>query len=478
MTGATTGAQLGAMAAPPVLDSGFVRAALRAELRESRGPDTTFTRAVIDSRRAGPGDLFVALPGDRADGHAFVADAIARGASGVLVSRDVADAGNAACFVVPDVLAALQRLAVAWRDALPGLEVVGVTGNVGKSTTKLITASLLAPRYRVQVNEANYNNEIGVPLCLLELRPDTERAVIEMGMYTTGEIALLCRWTRPRTGVVLNVGPVHLERAGSLDAIARAKRELPESLPANGHAVLNADDPVVRAMAAHTRARVWLCGTAEDADVRGSDLERRGANGFAFTLHFEAHAQRVQVPLPGAHLLSNVLAAAAAALADGVPFGAVCDAIERLEVPTRLVVRALPGGVTLLDDTYTASPVATIAALDLLAETPGRRIALLGDMLELGALAASEHERVGRYAAGTVDALYTVGALGRLLSDAARASGLAASAHCTTTEEAIEALRATLRPGDVLLVKASRALALETVVRALDTADDAGGASR
>ena len=469
----------GAMTAAPVLDTAFVRSALATELRDSSGPETRFTRAVIDSRRAQPGDLFVALPGEHTDGHTFVADAIARGASGVLVSHDLAGVEpTAACFVVSDaqgVLGALQHLAVAWREALPGLEVVGVTGNVGKSTTKLITAALLAPRYRVQVNEANYNNEIGVPLCLLELRPKTERAVIEMGMYTTGEIALLCRWTRPRIGIVLNVGPVHLERAGSLDAIARAKRELPESLPADGHAVLNADDPIVRAMAPHTRARVWLTGTARDATVRGAGIESHGAGVFSFMLHFEHRARRVQVPLPGAHLVSNVLAASAAALADEVPFDAVCDAIERLDIPTRLMMRTLPGGVTLLDDTYNASPMATIAALDLLAQTTatGRRIALLGDMLELGELATGEHERVGRHAAGIVDALYTIGTLGRLLSDAARSSGLPASTHCATKDEAAEALRSMLRPGDVLLVKASRALALETVVRALD-ADDAG----
>ena len=462
------------MSTAAVLDTSFVRTALGDALLHSSGPQTTFTRAVIDSRRAGPGDLFVALPGERTDGHDFAADAVARGASGVLLTHEVTGIGdNTACFLVPDALTALQTLATAWRDALPHLDVVGVTGNVGKSTTKLIAAALLAPRYRVQVNEANYNNEIGVPLCLLELRPETERAVIEMGMYTTGEIALLCRWTHPRIGIVLNVGPVHLERAGSLDVIARAKRELPESLPADGHAVLNADDAVVRAMASHTRARVWLCGTAEDADVRGTDLDHHGANGFAFTLRDQTHARRVHVPLPGAHLLSNVLAAAAAALADDVPFEAVCDAIEQLEVPTRLAIHTLPGGVTLLDDTYNASPLATIAALDLLAETPGRRIALLGDMLELGDLAPSEHARVGRYAAGIVDALYTVGELGRLLSDAARVDGLANTTHCTTKDAAIDALRATLRPGDVLLVKASRGLALETVVQAL-RADAAG----
>jgi len=342
-----------------------------------------------------------------------------------------------------------------------------VTGNVGKSTTKLITAAILTKRYRVQAHQANYNNEIGVPLCLLDLRPETERAVIEMGMYTTGEIAQLCRWTRPRTGIVLNVGPAHLERAGSLEAIARAKRELIEALPPNGHAILNVDDPLVRAMAAHTSAHVWTVGISPEAEVRGADIVSRGAEGFDFTLSYQGRSRSLHVPLPGGHLVTNILAAAAAGLADDIEFDAVCDAIEALRVPTRLTVRRLPRDITVLDDTYNASPAATLAALDVLAETPGRHLALLGDMLELGEVAAAEHARVGRRAAETVDMLFTVGALARGISDTARGDGLADAIHCESKDEALTRVRAELRPGDVLLVKASRALALDTVVRAL-----------
>lgn len=450
----------------PVLDSAFVTAALGSALVSHSGAPAAFARAVIDSREAGPGDLFVALRGERTDGHDYVGDAIRQGAHGVLVN-DRVENGDVASFVVSDTLAAMQQLAVAWRNALPNLEVVGVTGNVGKSTTKLITASLLASHYRVQAQAHNYNNEIGVPLCLLELRPETERAVIEMGMYTTGEIALLCRWTRPRTGIVLNVGPVHLERAGSIEAIARAKRELPESLPAEGHAVLNIDDPYVRAMAGHTAARVWTIGTSPDAEVRASDIESRGAAGFLFTLHCGSRARRVHAPLPGAHLVTNVLAAAAAALADEIDFDTVCESIEELDVPTRLRVRPSKRGFTVLDDTYNASPAATLAALDLLAETPGRRLALLGDMLELGEVSEAEHARIGRRAAEVVEALFTVGELARGVNDSARAAGLAEARHFESKAAALAALRSSLRPGDVVLVKASRAIALETVVEAL-----------
>ena len=451
----------------PQLDAAFVGRVLAGRLREQRGPDARFTRAVIDSRRAEPGDLFVGLPGERVDGAEFAADAVRRGASGVLVSAPPPESSaieGATLFVVDDPLAALQELGAAWRTALPATEVVGVTGNVGKTTTKLMAASVLARRFRVQASELNYNNEIGVPLCLLELRPETERAVIEHGMYTTGEIALLCTWTRPRVGIVLNVGPVHLERAGSLDAIARAKRELVEALPPDGHALLNIDDPVVAAMAGHTAAPVTRFGTAEDADVRGADLEPLGADGFAFTLHDRGEQRRVRVPLPGAHLLPNVLAAAAAGLVEDIPLGEVCGALEALDVPLRLTVRDLPGGITLLDDTYNASPAATLAALDLLAEMPGRKLALLGDMLELGDLAEPSHDEVGRRAAGVTDVLFTVGDLASRIARAARGCGLASVEHVDSKETASRALLATLQPGDALLVKGSRALALETVV--------------
>ncbi|MEE8337983.1 MAG: UDP-N-acetylmuramoyl-tripeptide--D-alanyl-D-alanine ligase [Dehalococcoidia bacterium] len=458
----------------PTLDSDFVAAALGQSLLGRSGPNREFTRAVIDSREVREGDLFVALPGEHHDGHDFAAVAADQGAAGLLVARpldgmDSTDStGGTALFTVADPLAALQRLGARWRDALPSTEVTAITGNVGKTTTKLITAAVLGVRYRVQASANNYNNEIGVPLCLLETRPETERAVVEMGMYTTTEIALLCEWARPSTGVVLNVGPVHLERAGSMEAIIAAKRELPEALPEDGHAILNADDADVAAMAAHTRARVWRFGESDGVDVRGADVASLGAGGFDFTLVTGSQSRRVHVPLAGAHLLSNVLAAAAAGLADGIEFDQVAGALEGLDVPLRLEVRPLAGGVTLLDDTYNANPASMLAALDLLAELPGRRIALLGDMRELGAVSDQSHDRAGERAAAVLDALYTVGELAERISAAARSAGLDGARHLPSTEAAADELLGELREGDILLVKGSRALALETVVRAIE----------
>jgi UDP-N-acetylmuramoyl-tripeptide--D-alanyl-D-alanine ligase len=452
----------------PKLDGDFVAAALGELLLQRSGPNGEFARAVIDSREARAGDLFVALPGEHRDGHDFAAAAAGRGAAGLLLAHPPEGIPDGtAVFTVDDPLAALQRLAARWRDALPATEVTGITGNVGKTTTKLIAAAVLAARYRVQASPNNYNNEIGVPLCLLEMRPETERAVIEMGMYTMTEISLLCEWARPSTGVVLNVGPVHLERAGSMETIIAAKRELPEALPEHGHAILNADDPDVAAMAAHTKARVWRFGTGDGVDVRGSDVSGLGAGGFEYTLAASGRSRRMRVPLAGAHLLPNVLAAAAVGLADGIDFDEVGDALEGLDVPLRLSVRPLAGGITLLDDTYNANPASMMAALDLLSELPGRRLALLGDMRELGALSDESHDAAGERAAAVLDALYTVGDLADRISASARSAGLAAARHLPSKEAAVKELLSELHEGDVLLIKGSRALALETVVQAV-----------
>ena len=460
----------------PVLDVAFVTTALGGRLRSRTGrasDATRFTGGAIDSRAVREGDLFVALPGERVDGHDFAATAVRAGATGCLLNHAVEGTEDAGLFIVDDTLASLQDVGAAWRAALTDTQVVGITGSVGKTTTKAIVAAVLAARYRVQANPLNYNNEVSVPLCLLELRPETERAVIEHGMYTTGEIALLCRWTRPRIGIVLNVGPTHLERAGSMETITRAKRELIEALPADGAAVLNIDDERVRSMAPHTAARVWWFGTSEDAHVRGSDVASDGARGFDFTLTCGGESRRVHVPLPGRHLLSNVLAAAATALAEGLTFEEVVAAIEVLDVPLRLNVIEMPGGITVLDDTYNAQPASTLAALDLLEEMAGRHVALLGDMRELGEVSRAEHERIGRRAAEVVAVLVTIGVEARSLGEAARGAGLDDVVHVESRAEAVATLRARIATGDVVLIKGSHALGLESVVA--DLAQGSGG---
>jgi len=448
-----------------MISAAEVARSLEPVLLESRpGRARRFRRAVTDSRRVQRGDLFVALRGEQEDGHAFVHEAATRGAAGVLVQQmPGALADGIAAYVVPDTLAALQRLATARRERIP-VPVIGVTGSVGKTTTKEITAAVLGTRYRVLKNEANYNSEVGLPLTLLDLRPAHERAVLEMGMYALGEIRLLCQIARPRVGIVTNVGPSHLERLGSLEAIADAKAELVESLPPDGTAILNADDPKVAAMAQRTSARVFLYGTSPGCDVQGLDLDSRGLEGIAFTLKCGGRSTRIQTHLPGRHLLHNALAAAAAGLVEGLALDDVVTALAVAQVPLRLGMHRARCGAMLLDDTYNASPSSMMAALDLLAELPGRRIAVLGDMRELGALEEQGHRSVGQRAAEVAQLVYAVGDLGRLTGEEARRSGHDGVSFWDSKEEAARDLRRRLEPGDVVLLKASRAMALETVL--------------
>jgi UDP-N-acetylmuramoyl-tripeptide--D-alanyl-D-alanine ligase len=342
-----------------------------------------------------------------------------------------------------------------------------VTGSLGKTTTKELAAALLAARYPVLKNEANYNNEIGLPLTLLELTHRHRRAVLEMAMRAQGEIRTLCEIARPEVGVVTNVGPSHQERLGSLEAIAAAKAELVESLPPHGVAVLNGDDPLVRTMAGRTKARPLLFGTSPAADVRATEIASRGLEGVSFRLHWQGESALARIRLPGRHNVANALAAAAVALADGMSPAEVADALEGAPVSSRIQVRRGRGGCTILDDTYNASPASMAAALDLLAELPGRRIAVLGDMRELGAAERESHLAAGRRAAETADVIHTVGEVAGIIAEAAREAGHDSTHHWSTKEEAGEALAADLRPDDVVLLKASRAMALETLLDAL-----------
>ena len=443
------------------------------ELTESLGPillrtigeqPAGYRRVVVDSREVRPGDLFVALPGEQKDGHEFVADALAHGAAGLLVRwppKSLPD--GAAVYVVEHTLPALQAIAAGHRAALP-VEVTAVTGSVGKTTTKEIAAFVLSRRYRVLKNDANYNNEIGLPLTLLKLTPRHERAVLEMGMYAPGEIGLLCGLARPRVGVVTNVGPVHLERLGSIESIAAAKSELIDALPADGFALLNGDDSRVRAMARKTKARAVLFGTSSDCDVRGGDLESKGLEGISFMLEYGGESLRVRTRLPGRHLLPNALAAAAVALVEGMTLDEVAQALAVARIPLRLHVYRGRNDSTILDDTYNASPASMLAALELLADLPGRRIAVLGDMRELGSEEREGHRIVGREAARVAQVIYAVGELGYLIGEEAKRAGHPAVSLWPSKEEAARQLVSELQVGDVVLLKASRAMALETML--------------
>ncbi|MBI2940619.1 MAG: UDP-N-acetylmuramoyl-tripeptide--D-alanyl-D-alanine ligase [Chloroflexi bacterium] len=449
------------------------------EVSPREAPPLSFSSVVTDSREAAAGSLFVALRGAR-DGHAFIADARARGAIGALGDQLLADVclgslpdGQARPFVyfrasgaVHDAMGALQQLASYWRDQHSGT-IVAVTGSVGKTTTKEVIAAVLRDRRRVLESERSYNSEIGLPLTLLRLEPTHEVAVLEMGMYSLGEIASLCRLARPTVGVVTNVGPVHLERLGTIERIAQAKAELVEALPASGVAVLFGDDRRVLALRERTPARVVTFGLNPDNDVWATDIRTHGLGGITFTLHARGEVAAAAAPRLGKHVVFACLAATAVGQELGLSLADCAAAMANLP-PTgsRLVLRHGPRGSLILDDSYNASPASVRAALDVLADLPGRRIAILGDMLELGSEERAGHEEVGRYAARVVDQLIAVGPRARLIGETAEQNGLRSVTYAAGPAE-VAVSRDFPGPGDVVLVKGSRALQLETLVARL-----------
>ncbi len=427
--------------------------------------------AAVDSRLVEPGELFVALPGENVDGHAFVADAIQRGAAAVIVTRPVADPaalGDITVVRVADAVAALGAVAAGWRRRFSPL-VVGVTGSIAKTSTKEAIAAVLASRFRTLRNEGNQNNEVGLPLTVLRLGPEHEAAVLEMGMYVGGEIADLARIAQPRIGVVTAVQPVHLARIGSLEAIEAAKGELLEALPPDGTAILNADDPIVRRMGRRSAARSMSYGFADDADVGAEGVVSAGLDGMQFTLRADGVRRPISIPTLGRLSVHNALAGAAAGRAAGLSLDEIATGLAGgWSAPHRVQVVRL-GGVTVVDDTYNASPRSVVAALDLLAGLPGRRGAVLGEMLELGEASDEGHRVVGEAAARTVDWLVVVGSGARAIAEGAAAAGLAERdiVRVPDAETALDALVPRLRDGDVVLVKASRGIALERVVDGL-----------
>lgn len=452
----------------------------------------TFSEVVIDSREVRPGALFVALPGEHTDGHLFVSQALVNGAAGALIHQDIAlnpqpavadvrkpfDPALLASLAGPvlirvdDTLTALQRIAAGWRTRFP-VRTIGITGSIGKTTTKETVAAVLSERYNTLKSEGNLNNEIGLPLTLLRLRPEHERVVLEMGMYARGEIAQLATIARPHVGVVTNVGPSHLERLGSLEAIAEAKAELVEALPPEGTAILNADDPLVMAMADRTPATVLTYGLTPGADLWADQVDSLGLDGISFRLHHQGETLHIKVPMLGRHSVHTALAAAAVGLTEQLSWQEILDGLQKPRGELRLVVVPGINGSTILDDTYNASPDSTLAALNLLDDLNGRKVAVLGDMRELGAYEAEGHEKVGVRAAAVLDRLITVGELGRMIGEAALTAGMSPAAvyFAQDNAEAIDALRKILQPGDTVLIKGSRALQMEEIVTAVAQAE-------
>ncbi len=429
-----------------------------------------FDAIVTDSRRmtatlasrTAPGGLFIALEGPNFDGHDFVSQAIANGAAGVLVSRAPLDAGQATVILVEDTLVALQQLGQSVR-VRSGAKVVAITGSAGKTTTKEATAALLSARYRVFRNTGNLNNHWGLPLSLIELRQGPEMAVVELGMNNPGEISALVRLAIPDVRVWTNVGNAHIGHFGSADAIALAKAEILEGATTASLLVANADDVRVMRHAAGFAGRTLTFGILSSADVHARTVQDRGFDGTVADVTTPWGPVALRLALPGMANLLNVLAAVTVALEAGVPVADV-ERVAATLVPVaqRGASEALANGARLIDDSYNASPAAVHASIQALAATPcaGRRIAVLGEMRELGAQAVALHAECGRAAAdAAVDVLVVVGGphADGLLQGAV-AGGMAPSQlhRCVTSQEAASVVAALVRTGDLVLVKGSR----------------------
>jgi UDP-N-acetylmuramoyl-tripeptide--D-alanyl-D-alanine ligase len=430
---------------------------------------------VIDSRQAMPGALFAALPGERADGHDFAAAAVAAGAAAVLAARPVP---GVPAIVVPDVAGALAMLARAVLDRLPRAVIAGITGSSGKTSTKDLTAQLAERIGPTVAPEGSFNNELGVPLTVLRADEATRYLVLEMAARGPGHIAALCEVAPPRIGAVLNVGRAHAGEFGSLEGVAKAKGELPEALPAGGVAVLNADDPRVIAMAERTKARVMTFGSA--GDVRAEHVSLDDLGRASFRLAMPDGSAPVTLRLHGAHHVANALAAAAIAAELGMAVPDIADALSAATARSkkRMEVHERSDGVLVVNDTYNANPDSMKAAIEALAHMTkgaatagGRRgVAVLGHMAELGDIDVASHAEAGRLAASAgVAALVAVGDDARPLLDGARAEAgwHGAAIAVPDAPAAVAALRNLLRPGDVVLVKASKSAGLWEVADGL-----------
>ena len=431
-------------------------------LVDATGRERVDGSVVVDSRRARPGSLFVALAGEHVDGHDFAATAVAAGAAGVLAARPTGVPSVVVHGGTEGVVAGLGRLAQSVLAAAPGVTVTAITGSSGKTSTKDLVAQVLPRSGPTLAPEGSFNNDLGVPLTVLRLRPVVRHLVLEMGTRGAGQIARLCRIAPPQIGVVLNVGTAHVGEFGSPAAIAAAKRELVTALPADGTAVLNADDPYVVAMADATMAPVLWFGAAPGADVTASGVALDQDGQPSFRLHTPAGSADVALQLVGEHHVANALAAAAVAHRVGLGVGAIADALSAAGVRSRwrMEVHRRPDGVTVINDAYNANPDSMRAALRALVAVGrgGRTWAVLGEMLELGDRSAAEHERAGRLAARLgIARVVVVGAGAHPIHlGASDGSGGVESVAVPDRAAALALLREELRRGDTVLVKSSR----------------------
>ena len=428
---------------------------------------------VVDSRKAGENFIFVATKGERVDGHRFIPDVFAKGALGVVCEKEP-ESLPGPCIVVEDSFEALKQIGEFYRQQLP-VKVVGITGSVGKTSTKEFVAAVLSMKYKVHKTLGNYNNEVGVPLTVLSMPEDTEVAVLEMGINHFGEMHNLSRIARPDICIMTNIGQCHLEFLGSREGILKAKSEMFDFMKEDGSVCINGDDDMLASIKEVKGKKPVTFGLSEQCRVYATDIKGKGLFGSEAMIHGNGESFAVQIPLPGEHMVYNALAAAAAGQLLGLTPEEIRDGIAAVEsVSGRSHIVKLPDKV-LIDDCYNANPVSMEAAIDLLLQADGRRVAVMGDMFELGEQEKEMHARVGKYAAEKgVECIICAGKLARCIYEGAREAagerkdGPAAEIfYFEDRESLLEGINQILKPGDTILIKASHGMGFEKVVEQL-----------
>jgi UDP-N-acetylmuramoyl-tripeptide--D-alanyl-D-alanine ligase len=451
------------------LTTAFIARAMRDQgYHVFEGPETEVTGGAFDSRRVCRGDLFTAFRGENVDGNLFVSDALTRGAVAAICEHAPEPVPTARTVVVaPNATRAVGQLAHAWRKAC-NPRVVGITGTVGKTTAKDLTAAALSARFRTHSSTGNLNSREGLPLALMSLRRDHEVSVLEMGMDTPGEIAELCAIAEPDVGVVLNIGLTHVSKLGSAEAIEAEKLALARWLPATGTAVINVDDARIAVAASEIRARVLSFGKAPFAVLHCGPVVDRGLDGTSFVVTYAGETCEVHCRVPGLHVVPGALASVAVCVSLGMTLSEAAAAVEAAETEGRVHVLSSDSGATIIDDCYNSSPASLAGALRMLGGLKGRRLALIGRMAELGEYEEEEHRRIGEVAAETCDILVAVGGPCRVTVETAKTSGLEDATWFADKQEAAAAVRTRLASGDFVLVKASRSQAFETILPLLE----------
>lgn len=422
---------------------------------------------VLDSRLVEPGFVFVATVGERVDGHKFIPDVFEKGAIGVICEKEPEEL-TGPCIVVQDSFKALQDVAEYYRQQMP-VPVVGITGSVGKTSTKEFIASVLAQKYKTHKTEGNFNNEIGVPLTMLSMPEDTEAAVVEMGINHFGEMHRLSRIVKPDVCVMTNIGQCHLEFLGTRDGILKAKSEIFDFMNPEGCVCVNGDDDKLSTIEAVHGKKPVTFGLSPENEIYADEIVSKGLLGSTAVIHAKGMSFPVSVPLPGAHMIMNALAATAVGLWFGLSAEQICAGIASVEAVKGRSRVVQAGELVLIDDCYNANPVSTKAAIDLLGLALGRKVAVLGDMFELGEKEKELHAQVGAYAAEHgVDCLVCAGSLSENMYRRAKEAGLKDCWYFESRDALLEGIRGILKPGDSVLIKASHGMGYEKIVKELE----------